>query len=121
MAYFYCAATFAGAFAGLFAYVLSLMDGIGGLEGWRWIFIVSGLMTVAIAATIPFTMVDGPESARYFTPEEKAYFLRRLEHLYKIGKDGSDGNQFKWLYLRQALTDVKIWLSMLIMWGECLL
>ena len=36
LAVFYCAATIAGAFSGLLAFALQKMDGIGGLEGWRW-------------------------------------------------------------------------------------
>lgn len=35
-AYFFSAASIAGAFSGLLAYGISFMDGIGGLEGWRW-------------------------------------------------------------------------------------
>jgi hypothetical protein len=30
----------ASAFAGILAYGLMQMHGLGGLEGWRWIFIV---------------------------------------------------------------------------------
>ncbi|KXS95223.1 hypothetical protein AC578_1868 [Pseudocercospora eumusae] len=116
MAYFYCAATLAGAFAGLFAYALNLMDGIGGLAGWRWIFIINGLLTVVVGIFIPFMMVDGPEKAKYFTPEQKAYFLKRLEVNYSSG--GKDQEGFKWKYFQQALSDWKIWLSTLIFWGN---
>lgn len=116
MAYFYCAATLAGAFAGLFAYALNLMDGIGGLAGWRWIFIINGLLTVVVGVFIPFMMVDGPEKANYFTPEQKAYFLKRLEVNYSSG--GKDKEGFKWKYSKQALSDWKIWLSTLIFWGN---
>lgn len=35
-AYFFSAASIAGAFSGLLAYGISFMDGISGLEGWRW-------------------------------------------------------------------------------------
>ena len=33
---FYSAASLAGAFSGLLAYGIQQMDGVGGLEGWRW-------------------------------------------------------------------------------------
>lgn len=36
LAIFFCAASLAGAFSGFLAFALMKMDGIGGLEGWRW-------------------------------------------------------------------------------------
>jgi MFS family permease len=38
---FYLIGSTASAFAGILAYGLMQMAGIGGLAGWRWIFIVS--------------------------------------------------------------------------------
>jgi MFS family permease len=37
---FFCGAILAGAFSGLLAYSLAKLDGLGGYEGWRWIFIM---------------------------------------------------------------------------------
>jgi MFS family permease len=33
---FFCAAALAGAFSGLLAAAIASMDGVGGMEGWRW-------------------------------------------------------------------------------------
>jgi sugar phosphate permease len=33
---FFCAGSLAGAFSGLLAYAIQKMDGVGGLDGWRW-------------------------------------------------------------------------------------
>jgi hypothetical protein len=41
---FFSAASIAGAFSGLLAFAIAHMDGVGGLEGWRWIFIPEMLM-----------------------------------------------------------------------------
>lgn len=43
VAIFFAGATLAGAFGGALAYGISKMDGIGGLEGWRWIFLLEGV------------------------------------------------------------------------------
>jgi MFS family permease len=40
MAVFFSAAGVSGAFSGLLAYAISFMNGVAGLEGWRWIFII---------------------------------------------------------------------------------
>jgi MFS family permease len=40
VALFFSAASLAGAFSGILAYGIGFMDGVGGLKGWRWIFIL---------------------------------------------------------------------------------
>jgi len=41
-AMFFSAASVAGAFSGLLAFGIGKMDGIAGLHGWQWIFILEG-------------------------------------------------------------------------------
>lgn len=78
-ALFFCAASMAGAFAGLLAVGLAKMDGVGDLEGFRWIFIIEGLLTVVVAIAAFFIVLDTPQSAKFLTAEEKASLLYRLE------------------------------------------
>ena len=54
------------------------MDGIAGYSGWRWIFIIEGLLTVVIALVARFFIVDWPETAQFLNPEERALLVRRL-------------------------------------------
>lgn len=42
IAIFFSMATLAGAFGGLLARVINLMDGTAGLEGWRWVRLAIG-------------------------------------------------------------------------------
>ncbi|KAG8764510.1 hypothetical protein FRC12_008053, partial [Ceratobasidium sp. 428] len=46
MAIYFAAATAAGAFGGLLARGITEMAGLGGLNGWAWIFILEGILTV---------------------------------------------------------------------------
>ncbi|KAG0633720.1 major facilitator superfamily domain-containing protein [Tuber brumale] len=78
-ALFFCAASMAGAFAGLLAVGLSKMNGLGGQEGWRWILIIEGLLTVVVAICAFFVVLDTPDRAKFLTKEEKEFLLRRLE------------------------------------------
>jgi MFS family permease len=48
LAVFYSAASMASVFSGLLAFAIQKMDGVAGLEGWRWIFILEGIVTVCM-------------------------------------------------------------------------
>lgn len=50
----------AAAFGGIFSYVLALMRGVGGLEGWRWIYIIEGLLSFVVAVASFFFIQDFP-------------------------------------------------------------
>ncbi|RSM15073.1 hypothetical protein CDV31_005153 [Fusarium ambrosium] len=119
MSIFFSAASMAGAFSGLLAYAISKMDGVGGLEGWRWIFILEGILTVIIGAAIPFLLPDSPESASFLTEDEKAFITSRLQHDSGTtsGTVGTD-EQFQWSYIRDALLDWKIYLGVIMYWGH---
>ncbi|KAJ6444253.1 histidine acid phosphatase [Purpureocillium lavendulum] len=68
----------AGAFGGLLAFALAKMDGIRGYEGWRWIFIIEGVITVAVGVAIKFWLVNWPDQAAFLSAEDKALLDRKL-------------------------------------------
>ena len=86
-------------------------DGIGGLEGWRWIFLVFGLMTVAAAFLGYMFLVDFPDRAlnkKYYgfiNHDEIAFIIRR------INKDRDDAGVERWNFRKWAAAgaDWKIW------------
>ena len=49
------------------------MDGISGLKGWRWIFIIEGLGTLVLAAVSAYLLPADLASARFFTEEEREW------------------------------------------------
>lgn len=107
---FYAAASLAGAFSGLLAFGLSYMEGVGGLEGWRWIFIVEGIITVVAGILTPLILPDSPETANFLTIEERALVIHRLEEDSGTSSGKVETNEkFRWKFLRAALLDWKIW------------
>lgn len=97
--YFYCSASLAGVMGGLLAFLLAKMDGIAGLEKWRWLFIIEGCATVALALVLlPFAQ-DYPESAGFLDPLEKQ------EILQKVGRNGHGKDRE--LCHRVRMADVK--------------
>ncbi|ETS75144.1 hypothetical protein PFICI_13628 [Pestalotiopsis fici W106-1] len=122
-AMFFSAASIAGAFSGLLAFGISKMDGVGNLEGWRWIFILEGIATVIVAALAFFCLHDFPETAKFLTEEERAFVVFRL----KYGQDKkaeskgqrsvAEVDEFQWKYVWQAFRDWQIWINIFVYWG----
>ncbi|PNS19670.1 hypothetical protein CAC42_7514 [Sphaceloma murrayae] len=112
MAIFFSAATAAGAFGGLLARGITEMDGLGGLSGWAWIFVLEGILTIIVAVTAFFIMSDYPDTAKFLTTEEKAEIVRRLK------KDRSSlSDEFNMKFFWAAIGDWKIWVHMFITIG----
>ena len=77
-AIFFNSVTLAGAFGSLLASAIENMDGIQGHSGWRWIFILEGLLTMVVGILTAFLLIDFPEDAAWLTPEERQYMHARL-------------------------------------------
>lgn len=77
-AIFFNSVTLAGAFGSLLASAIQNMNGIQGHSGWRWIFILEGLLTMVLAILTYFVLMDFPEDARWLAPEERAFMRARL-------------------------------------------
>lgn len=53
-------------------FVMSSFDGVGGWDGWRWMFLIEGLPSVAMGVVVYLTLADTPDQAKWLTPEQKA-------------------------------------------------
>ena len=129
-ALFFSAASIAGAFSGLLAFAIAKMDGVGGLEGWRWIFILEGIVTVVVAISAYFLLFDFPETAGFLTQEEKDFVVHRLKYQGQVdpssaaagggqgqGPQVAEADEFRWAYVWQAFSDWQIWVNIFVYWG----
>lgn len=111
---FYLLGSIASAASGILAFGFMQMDGLGGQSGWRWIFILFGLITCVIGIGGYWGVVDFPDSKRpsfhFLSPRERAWIVA------KVNADRGDaGLQAFQLgrFLRAGL-DWKIWCFALI-------
>ncbi|KAG8684841.1 hypothetical protein FRC08_013457, partial [Ceratobasidium sp. 394] len=70
---FYMSSVLASGFASILAYGLARMNGLGGLQGWRWIFIMLGIITIVAGVIGWLLIVDFPDHAKFLTEEERRH------------------------------------------------
>ncbi|KAL4986010.1 major facilitator superfamily domain-containing protein [Aspergillus falconensis] len=107
---FYLIGSTASGFGGILAYGLMQMNGIGGQAGWRWIFIIEGILTCVLGLGSYIILVDFPEQSpkswHFLNESEAAYIIASIEN------DRSDvyAEPFTMKgYLRNT-KDSKVWL-----------
>ncbi|KAL2815642.1 major facilitator superfamily domain-containing protein [Aspergillus cavernicola] len=114
MAIFFSAAALAGSFGGLLAAAIALMDGIGGKEGWAWIFILEGLATILIGVISFWMVYDFPDEAKFLSDDDRKRVLRRLAADQQAS---AEHEQFKMSYFWNSLKDWKTYTGMIIYMG----
>jgi predicted MFS family arabinose efflux permease len=104
---FYTAASLSGAFGGLLARGLNAIGPAGGLEGWRWIFIVEGLLTVFVGVLSALFLPNSIETAGFLTPSEKDLARHRLD------QHSLNHERFSWSEVKRGVLNLQVWLSAL--------
>ena len=86
------------------------MDGAKGLRAWRWLFIIEGAATIAIACGAYFVLPNFPRTTKWLTEEERALAVWRLEE--DIGEDDwvSSEDQTFWQGAVMAFSDPKTYI-----------
>ena len=101
-----CSTALASAFGGLLAYAIAGMAGTDGYLGWRWIFIIEGVISVAIGLFCLFTVPDWPDKVTFLNEEDRQFLKTRLfEGASEAKMDRLDAKAIK-----RSLSDWKIWL-----------
>ncbi|KAK4454852.1 phthalate transporter [Podospora aff. communis PSN243] len=111
MSYFYSGNALANMFGGIIgAAVLGNMDGAQGIAGWRWLFIIEGVVTIGFAFVVYFVLPDYPKTTRWLSDEERAFAQWRL--LQDINE--TDEAKSVWAGLKLALLDYRLYLFVLL-------
>ncbi|KAI1371786.1 MFS general substrate transporter [Hypoxylon crocopeplum] len=87
IAIFYSVGQLSPAVSGLLAYAIGFMDGLGGLAGWRWLFLIEGLPAIVLSV-VALWLPDYPETARILTDKERDVLQDRLGGAAPTGRKG---------------------------------
>ncbi|HLX15146.1 MAG TPA: MFS transporter [Bradyrhizobium sp.] len=69
----------ANAVASIVSAAILGMDGVLGLKGWQWIFIIEALPAVLLGLIILKAMTDRPPRANWLTEEERSWLQGRID------------------------------------------
>lgn len=103
LAAFFSIAAFLSSFANILAYGLTQISKQPERYGWRWIFVVQGAMTVAIALYGWLFMPDFPESKRnkFISDEEMSGLKRQL----LAERGDAEAGKVTWKVVKSTLRD----------------
>jgi MFS transporter, ACS family, tartrate transporter len=92
--------------APLSGWLLSAMSSVGGVGGWRWMFLVEGVPSVLLGVALFAILVDTPKQAPWLTAEERDWLGREIDG--GIARGGQRVASEKWW------TDSRVWILSLI-------
>jgi ACS family tartrate transporter-like MFS transporter len=78
-------------------------DGLGGLAGWQWMFILEGVPTVVLGLLTLKIMTEHPADAKWLTPAEKSWLENTLENERAVL-----GGQTHVSFLK-VVSDIRVW------------
>ncbi|MGC7402952.1 MFS transporter [Pandoraea pneumonica] len=85
------------------------MDGVLGLAGWKWMFIIEGLPACLLGYLVLKLLADKPADAKWLTPDERQALQQAFE------REGSSTKKKK--DFGAALKDVRVYLLASISFG----
>ena len=88
--------------------VMEGMDGLLGLRGWRWLFLVDGIPAVLLGLAAWFVLTDRPENASFLSPAEKQLVADDMAADRKAHSHAPAGN------MMEVLRSSKVWLMVLV-------
>ena len=107
---FYCASALSGAFSGLLAAGIAKMDGVGGYEGWRWIFLLEGLLTVILGVLCLFFLIDSPKLSRKWLDNDEIRYLDLQHFIKEGGKFKEEQKTTSWRDIRAVMLNWRMYL-----------
>ena len=77
-AFFMAAAPLSTALGSPISAALLEMNGVMGLKGWQWMFIVEAVPALIFGVVVFFYMTDKPEQAKWLKEDERAWLIKAM-------------------------------------------
>jgi MFS family permease len=106
----YSGSQLGNAFGTLLAIAITQLDGTHGLAGWRWLFLIEGILTVGLAIVFACYLPNSPQKVKWLSEQEHEW----LDWSYKNDQKQKDNSHeiTAWRGFVLAASDPKTWLMM---------
>lgn len=88
-------------------YLLTL-DGLGGLAGWQWLYILEGLPAIVLAPVVYAYLRNSPAEVKWLPAESRAWLVA------KLNSERKQREEKRTYSILQALTNGSVWFLALI-------
>jgi len=102
-ALFLTSTSLAGVVGGPLSGALFRLDGLHGLKGWQWLFLLEGIPAILLGCFTLLYLVDRPARAKWLSTAERGWLSEVMDR-----ENESKRLSHGWT-LRQALTHRKVW------------
>lgn len=84
-------------------WIMDHFDGVNGLHGWQWLFVLEGLPTSLVGLAVLFYLQDSPRDARWLSDDQRTWLVNHLaeEDRARRQQHGPD----RW----QAMVQPRVW------------
>jgi ACS family tartrate transporter-like MFS transporter len=103
IAAFMTAVPVSGVVGGPLSGALLELNGVCGLAGWQWLFLVEGVPAVVLGVIVLFYLTDRPETAQWLAPTEQNWLTNELANERAVRNDTHS------IGILAALTNPTIW------------
>jgi MFS family permease len=92
----------------LSGWIMDRFDGVYGLHGWQWLFVIEGLPASLIGIAVLFYLKDSPKDAHWLSVDQRSWLIGRMadEERIRLDQHGPD----RW----QAMLQPRVWLLIAI-------
>ncbi len=76
------------------------LDGILGLKGWQWLYVVEGLPGILLVGVVLKYLPDSPQKAHWLNDAQRAWLARELANDIRVNPPRLDGRSSLWEVFR---------------------
>jgi len=84
------------------------LDGLGGLAGWQWLFLLEAIPAVLMGMVVLFVLPDRPQQARWLSDPEKNWIQARID------EEAAQPEIQQRRHLKEIFTSGRLWLLCLL-------
>lgn len=87
------------------------MHGLGGLQGWQWLFITEAIPALVLGIVVLFYMTDKPEKAKWLADDERAWLVDTMNA--ELSRKATVAHHSIW----RGLSDIRVIALALVYFG----